>query len=169
MSLLSSCSSPWPLGTSLSSGSLAFVCLCKHILILHQRVSVCVLEIAKYCFPLCVCLAFMRLLVFVLFCSVLATVHVVNVLESNMVYSLQVFFCVVVLFTSCKREEREGGGGAQRLPGEEEVVSNEVTPWQPNDSSHSVPPPPHLSTWPPLSVPTHSNPPPPDRESCPWC
>lgn len=83
----------------------------------------------------------MRLLVFVLFCSVLATVHVVNVLESNIVYSLQVFFCVVVLFTSCKREEREGGGGAQRLPGEEEVVSNEVTPWQPNDSSHSVPPP----------------------------
>ena len=43
LSLLSSCSSPWPLGTSLSSGSLAFVCLCKHILILHQRVNVCVL------------------------------------------------------------------------------------------------------------------------------
>lgn len=31
-------------------------------------------------------------------------------------------------------------GGVQRLPGEEGVASNEVTPWQPGVSSHSPPP-----------------------------
>lgn len=52
----------------------------------------------------------MRLLLFVLFCSVLATVHVVNALESNTVYSLQVFF----VSWSCLRAVRERGGGGRR-------------------------------------------------------
>lgn len=82
-------------------------------------------------------------------------------------------FCVMVLFTSCKREEGSQRGGVQWLPGEEEVVSNEVTPWQPGDSSHSASPClSYLSTWPRLRVPTHSTPPSPspyDRESSPWC
>lgn len=70
-----------------------FVCLCKHILILHQHATVCVLEIAKYCFPfLCASLSCICSSLFC-FCFVLATVHVMNALESNTVYSLQVFLC----------------------------------------------------------------------------
>ena len=90
--------------------------------------------------------------------------------EQHGVFTASVF-CVVVLFTSCKREEGEGGGGAQRLPGEEEVVSNEVTPWQPNDSSQSAPPslPPPSFHLAPSECAHPLKPPPPDRESCPWC
>lgn len=106
------------------------------------RQCVCVGH-CKVLFSLFVHFAFMHLLLFVLFCFVLATVHVMNALESNTVYSLQVFF----VSWSCLRAVRERGGGrrgggAQRLPGEEEVVSNEVTPWQPGDSSHSALPAP---------------------------
>lgn len=127
----------------------------------------CVLEIAKYCFPLRVCLAFMRLLIFVLFCSVLATVHVVNALESNTVYSLQVFFvswsCLRAVRERRGREEGERSGcrGKRRLCLMRSHPGNPMTP-------PSQPPPPclpHLSTWPPLSVPTHSNPPPPTERA----
>lgn len=52
-----------------------FVCLCKHILILHQRVNVCVLQIAKYCPPFCVfCFHAFSPLCFVLLCFGYCTV-----------------------------------------------------------------------------------------------
>lgn len=80
-----------------------------------------------------------------------------NALESNRVHSLQVVF----VSWSCLRavgEEgwgRRGGGGGEEAGcggcrGKREVESNEVTPWQPGDSSHSAHyhPPPSISAFP---------------------
>lgn len=64
----------------------------------------CVLELAKRFFFSFVPLAFVLLLLFVL-----ATVHVTNALESNTVYSPQVFLCRGLVYEL--QERREGGGG----------------------------------------------------------
>lgn len=82
-------------------------------------------------------------------CSILATAY-------TTMYSLQVFFCVVVLFTCCWRGGLGGLGGGDCRGccgggvGGERRLSNEVTPWQPSDSSSLT-----------LSIlPTNSNTPP---------
>lgn len=73
-------------------------------------------------------------------------------------------FCVVVLFTSCNREGTEEGGISKGecsgCRGKRRFVSNEVTPWQPGDSSHSTAPSPifplgPLWVCPPTQPPLH--------------
>lgn len=122
----------------------------------------CVLEIAKYCFPfLCILLSS---ICSSLLCSALFWLVYMQWMHLRATWYIHCkCFCVVVLFTSCKRAGRGGGhrqGGAQWLPGEEEVEYNEVTPWQPSDSSHSTAPSPifplgPLWVCPPTQPPLH--------------